>query len=99
MPMGERISSASPPVANAAINAVAPTKLGNTSGSGDNTRRKRRPGRSVRIVSHASPVPTTTDPAETVSPSHNDRRKGSNVSADQMMEPTSVPRSTLRETT
>ena len=41
----------------------------------------------------------STEATETVRPSQSDRRNGSQVSADQMIEPRSVPRSTFRETT
>ena len=106
MPSGETSSSRRPPLAKPAIRAVAPTKLGNTSGSGESTRQARRPGRSVRMVSHANPVPITAEESDTTTPSHSDRRSGSHVSRDHRRDsedqghgPSSVPRSMLRHTT
>ena len=52
-------SSRRPPRANAAMSANAPTNDGMTSGSAMSTRSSRRSGRSVRITSQASTVPST----------------------------------------
>src|SRR5918998_6322580 len=51
--------SSRPPGDSAAVNASAPTKDGNTSGKAANAAQRGRNGRSVRVVTQASAVPTT----------------------------------------
>ena len=75
-PRGERICSASPPRARRAMNAVAPTNVGKTRGSGASAAQSRRPGSSSRTVAHARPVPTTMAAADTVTASSRELRRG-----------------------
>ena len=58
------------------MNAAAPTKVGNTSGSGNTIRHSRLSGRSVRVVSQASPVPSTSAAPDTDTASRSERHSG-----------------------
>ena len=61
------------------MNAAAPTKVGNTRGSGSSTRQSRRSGRSVRVVNHASEVPSTSAAPDTDTASRSERHSGPRV--------------------
>ena len=58
------------------MNAAAPTNVGNTSGSGSRIRHSRPSGRSVRVVSQASPVPRSSAAPDTDTASRNERHNG-----------------------
>ena len=59
MPTAPSGSSSRPPGDSEAVNARAPTNDGNTSGSAASAAHIRPSGRSVRVVSQASAVPST----------------------------------------
>ena len=74
--------SSSPPGDSAAVSASAPTNEGNTSGSAASVAHSRRSGRSVRVVSQASPVPATALESAAATASTRELRSGSSVAGD-----------------
>ena len=71
------------------MNAVAPTNVGNTSGSGASAAHSRRPGRSRRTVAQARQVPTIIAATDTVAASTRELRRGPQVRATARMSSTS----------
>jgi hypothetical protein len=80
-------SASRPPGDTEAVSASAPTNDGKTSGSAASAAHIRRSGRSVRVVSHASAVPSTAVDAAVAPASTSVFRSGVSVADDVYRSP------------
>ena len=80
------------------MNAAAPTKVGNTKGSGSTTRHSRASGTSVRVVNHARAVPSASAAPDTDTASRSERHSGPSVRPLMISPAGSAPSAKLRYT-
>ncbi len=97
IPIAVSASCSTPPGARPAMNAAAPTNDGSTSGRTSATRHTLDPGRSVRVVSQASAVPSTAVDMPTRNESCTVRHSGAGTSL--RTSPRSPPSRSVRHTT